>query len=626
MRDKIHEHLRQQPAGATPEQLFALVFAGSSTEPGLAETIVRTLLEEDRRFRWDAASHTWRCVAPQASQPAAEASFVVLDLETTDHGSGASAIIEIGAVRVSRGRIVAQFEQLLNPGVRLSPFVTRLTGIDDALLAEQPTLAEVWPRFREFIGDDDILVAHNGAFDFACLNTASQALTGRALSNRQLCTFRLARQVLPQIPRRGLDALAAHFGIPAADRHRALGDARITTEILLHLLEDLVSRGVSAVDEILELQNHATDGRPFVCRLPRDKVELLPSLPGIYRFFDEKGELLYVGRARNLRERVGSYLSNSADHSDKTLELIRQTTDVRVEIHGSELEAAPEEAAAIRAEKPPFNRLAKHLPRIAFVRLDLDNEYPRLSVTSRLRPGSGSSLTIGPFRKRRDAERAVTALTRLYRLRTCPGNLQPDPAFSPCVQAELQACTAPCAARIPSDQYRVEAEACARALAPSNPSGEAELMRRAQETTRGLNGESTSRLHSDLLVLRRMLGSRRSLTWLTERPSFVVLTGSVHGEWVVAYAVCKGELVLRTRLNHEEAVDAFADTIESHLRGERNSEGDGIDGLTILAAWMRDRPPDDGVIFPLEGPAIHEDLRRDWRATCASMLGLTRRG
>src|SRR5204862_4518107 len=98
-------------------------------------------------------------------------------------------------------------------------------------------------------------------------------------------------------------------------------------------------------------QHQARDGRRFVCLLPRDTVERLPAAPGIYRFFAADGRLLYIGKAKDLRARVGSYLSNAAGHSNKTLDLIRHVHDVRVEVSGSALEAALEEAAAIRRER-----------------------------------------------------------------------------------------------------------------------------------------------------------------------------------------------------------------------------------------------------------------------------------
>src|SRR5262249_14731144 len=150
---------------------------------------------------------------------------------------------------------------------------------------------------------------------------------------------------------------------------------------------------------------------------PRRTVERLPSAPGIYRFFDADGRLLYIGKAKSLRERVGSYLSNAAGHSDKTLDLIRHAREVRVELADSELEAALAEAEAIRRKKRGYNRLGKHLPRIAFLKIALGDEHPRLSITDRA--SSRRAHYVGPFRHRREADRVLGLLTRLFRVRTC---------------------------------------------------------------------------------------------------------------------------------------------------------------------------------------------------------------
>ena len=125
--------------------------------------------------------------------------------------ASATNIIEIGAARVCGGRIVEEFQQLINPGQRLPAFITWLTGIDDAMLADQPPISDVWPHFMEFLGDS-VIVAHNAAFDLGFLNAAARR-TGQALAHPHLCTLRLARRLIPELRRRSLDVVAGHFGI-----------------------------------------------------------------------------------------------------------------------------------------------------------------------------------------------------------------------------------------------------------------------------------------------------------------------------------------------------------------------------------------------------------------------------
>ncbi|HVM95902.1 MAG TPA: exonuclease domain-containing protein, partial [Candidatus Acidoferrales bacterium] len=444
MRDKLFDYLMQHPAGASPAELLDLIFTQRGNDPEFGGRFLQTLLGSDSRFVCRPEEGTWVARAHETlARPLAQTRFVVVDLETTGMGVTASGIIEIGAVRIENGKIVDQFSQLINPGVAVPPFVSYLTGISDVMLADQPRIDAVWPRFVEYVGDD-VLLAHNAPYDMGYLNAAALAFHGRPLPNPHLCSLKLARRLVPESKRRGLDALAALFGVPQSDRHRALGDARITVEVFFHLLERMSAQGILRLDQAIELQHRARDGRPFVCFLPRDKVDQLPLQPGIYRLFGDDGRLLYVGKAKNLRQRVGSYLGNAADHSDKTLDLIRHAHDVRVEVLGSELEAALEEAGAIRREKPPYNRLGKHLPRIAFLKLSLHDTFPRLSITRRI--AGGQAHYMGPFRSRDEAERMLGLLTRLFRLRTCAGKLNPDPALTPCMQGQVGACSEPCAA------------------------------------------------------------------------------------------------------------------------------------------------------------------------------------
>jgi len=626
MRQTLYDYLLERPSGAAPRELLDLIFTQPGADPEFGPRFLRALLEPDQRFVWRPNDGVWTLGLHEAlMRPLRETSFVIVDLETTGLARSAQGIIEIGAAHVRDGRVVAEFQQLVNPGVRLPRFITYLTGIDDAMLADQPGIGEVWPRFLEFLGDA-VLVAHNAAFDVGFLNEASVAFSGRPLSQPHLCTIKLTRRLIPEVRRRGLDALAAHFGIPQADRHRALGDVRITVEVFFHLLERLAARGVARLDQALDLQHQARDGRRFVCLLPRHTVEQLPAQPGIYRFFDVDGRLLYIGKAKNLRERVSSYLSNARDHSNKTLDLIRHSRDVRVELAASELEAALDEAAAIRREQPPYNRLGKHLPRIAFLKLSTADAYPRLMITKTL--GSHRRARyVGPFRSRDEAERALGLLTRLFRVRTCAGALRPDPTFTPCFQGQIDACTAPCAARLPVEAYRQQVERCVAFLDGDTESAERDLTIRRDEHATALRFEAAANTQRDLQLLHRLARRQRTLGWIAAREHFLVLQPTPDRRMVLAYAVLNGRLAMRARLSDASEIDTLATQIHARLRLGHAAPRprDDVDGTTILAAWLRDRGEAAGCVLRIdaiaglaaEWPATQLS---EWRATCETLL------
>jgi len=620
MRDKLHQYLLERPGGASARELLDLIFTQPGADPEFGPRFLHALLAPDQRFVWRPEVGTWNARQhEQLARPLHETTFVVVDLETTGGAASASNIIEIGAARLRNGRVLEEFQQLLNPGVRLHPFITQLTGISDEMLAGQPRLGAVWPRFEEFLGDA-VLVAHNAAFDVGFLNAAAMAYGGRALPHSHLCTLRLVRRLIPELRRRSLDVVAGHFGVPVNDRHRALGDVRITVEIFFHLLEILGTRGIGHLHQVLDFQHHARDGRRFVCLLPRDKVEQLPCAPGIYSFFGEDGRLLYIGKAKNLRERVSSYLSNAAGHSNKTLDLIRHAADVRVQVTGSELEAALSEAEAIREHQPPYNRLGKHLPHVAFVKLTVADEFPRLSVTDKL--GSGKARFAGPFRNREQAQELLGLLTRQFQLRTCAGRLRPDLTTAPCLQGQIAACTAPCAARVPTAIYGQQVQRCLALLdGDARPAAE-ELQRQRDEAAAALRFEAAARIQRDLDRLDTLVRRQRTLGWVVGQHNLLVLQPGADAQSVLAYVVLGGRLALRKRCHDESQMEFLAEEIARQFplyQGTPLRRQD-VDGTQILAAWLRQRGDTEGCVFRIETAAVSSTEVAEWRSACAALL------
>lgn len=175
------------------------------------------------------------------------ATLVIVDLETTGGShAGGDRIVEIGAVRLHAGVVEAEYATLVHPERRIPPFVQRIHGISDAMVARAPRYAEVHAGFLDFC-EGAVLVSHNASFDRGFLDSEARRLTGEPLTHRHLDTLRMARQLLPELARHNLDTLMAHFRIhvPPAERHRALGDARATATLYLELEAIARARGQS---------------------------------------------------------------------------------------------------------------------------------------------------------------------------------------------------------------------------------------------------------------------------------------------------------------------------------------------------------------------------------------------
>ncbi len=602
MRQRLHDHLASRPAGASPEELLDLVFTARGRDPEFARRFLATLLGGDPRFRFDPVDGCWRARVHDAlARPLAEAEFVVVDLETTGGAAAPDGITEIGAVRVVGGRLTETFTTLVNPGRPIPPFVARLTGITDAMVADAPPIADALPRFLAF-ARTATLVAHNAAFDLGHLNAAQQALAGRSLDLPALCTLRLARRLLPELRRRSLDAVGAALGIACFDRHRALPDARIAAEILCVFLERAAERNIQRLDELLDFQRSAVDGRPFVVHIPRARLESVPLTPGVYHLLGADGRLLYVGKARRLRERLGAYFANARGHSSRILDLIRHAHDFRITETGSELAASLLEARQIRELKPPYNRQRKHLPRVGFLKLDVRSPFPRLQVTARL--GADRAVYVGPFPSLDGAERAQAALGRVFGLRTCPGRLSPSPEVTPCLSGQVGSCTAPCAARVDAEAYARQVEECMALLDGDDAASLTRLAARRDQLAAALRFEAAAHAQRDLELLEGVQRRRRTLAWIVGRQNFAVLLPTVGRDAAFLYAVLGGRLAVEARITATtDLAAAVALVRERFARYQGAPLGrEDVDGATIVAAWLRDRGAGEGIILPLDGP------------------------
>ena len=619
MRDKLHTYLLERPSGASPRELLDLIFTQPGADQEFGPRFLRTLLERDPRFAFDESAGRWIATAHAAlACDLDETPFVVVDLETTGGAPGRGhGIIEIGAFRIERGAITAQFAELVHPGRRLPGFITGLTGITDAMLAERPRIDAVLPRFVDFAAGA-VLIAHNAAFDISFLDSARLAVSGEVFEEPHCCTLRLARRLLPSLRRRSLDALGGHFGIPLVDRHRALGDARITVEIFFHLRELLRRHGVLRVGELLDFQHRASDGRRFVCLLPRARVAALPESPGIYRFLGEDGRLLYIGKAKSLRQRVGTYLTNAASHRGKVLDLIRHIRDLEIEVAGSELEASLREAEEIRRHQPPYNRLSKHLPQIAFLKLTTTDPFPRLAVVSRLNGRAGRHF--GPFRGRASAQQAQALLARLFGLRTCSGRLHPAPDVTPCLQGQIGACSEPCTTRVDREAYASRVAAAERFFDGEIDAAQAELERRRDAHSAARRFEAAAKVQRGLELVRRMRNRQRTMSWIVARQHFAVMQPAADGERALLYAVAHGRLVERAAARTAADLDAFAARVDAHLHESqrRALQPADVDGTIILAAWLRARGERDGYVFPLGESAV--PLVPEWTVALTTLL------
>ncbi|MEX0835670.1 MAG: exonuclease domain-containing protein, partial [Nitriliruptor sp.] len=239
----------------------------------------------------------------QLGTPLIDVTFVVLDLETTGLSPGRDRITEVGAVKVRGGEVLGELQTLVHPGRPIPAGVVAVTGINDAMVRDAPPVEAVFPTVLSFLGDA-VLVAHNASFDVSFLRAESERLDYGAFEPVVVDTARLARRlVADEVRDRRLGTLARHFASRTVPDHRALHDARATVDVLHGLIERAGTYGATTLEDLRDLSRSTSEKAYRRVGLVRDA----PRTSGVYRFLDERGEVLYVGKATDLRSRLRTY-------------------------------------------------------------------------------------------------------------------------------------------------------------------------------------------------------------------------------------------------------------------------------------------------------------------------------
>jgi DNA polymerase III epsilon subunit family exonuclease len=391
--DRLVELVEERRGPVFVEEAARRLFALRHAPVGLARSLLDEVVGEDARLAWrgDAVG---LADPPGTDLPLERASFVVVDLETTGLRPGSSRICEIGAVRVRELELEEEFELLVDPGMPVGPVITALTGLRDSDLRGSPHPAIAVRRFLEFAGDA-VLVAHNARFDLSFLDRETERSTGARLAGPVIDTVGLARRLLAgRTSRAGLTSLAQFFGTAAQPCHRALPDAKATAEILVQLIGLAQERGALTVADLVDL------AAPRVRKVyaKRSLAFGAPTTPGVYLFRDAHDNVLYVGRARDLRARLRSYFRTDRQRPavESALAALEQ---IEWRVCGSELEAALEELRLLRELRPPANARNSRPDRYVYLRRRGD------SVVCSSKPSP-----VGPLKSRARARLAARAL------------------------------------------------------------------------------------------------------------------------------------------------------------------------------------------------------------------------
>lgn len=365
--------------------------------------------------------------------------YAIVDIETTGGYAANNVITEVAIVLHDGSREVKRYETLVRPGQPIPRYIQALTGISDEMVADAPYFSEIAPVIYEWLRDA-IFVAHNVNFDYSFLKHQLQAC-GFVLDSRKLCTVRLSRKVFPDVPSYSLGNICQYLGISIPHRHRAGGDADAT----VMLFERIIRAG--GLEHIRGMLKGKNKEQYLPVNLPAEQIERLPQVPGVYYFHDQKGKVVYVGKAKNLRHRVTSHFSNNKPGRQKQ-EFMRNIWSISFETTGTELMAFLLECIEIKRLWPVYNRSLKRFePSYGLYVYEDRRGYSRLILEKKKR----QMLPVYTFSNLEEGRQLLVRLVREAEL--CPRLCFIQKGEGPCEGMRLLTCHGACEQQEAPDSY-----------------------------------------------------------------------------------------------------------------------------------------------------------------------------
>lgn len=372
--------------------------------------------------------------------------YAIVDIETTGGYAGAGGITEIAVFIFDGEKIVQQYETLLNPLFTIPRYVEALTGITNAMVENERHFSAIADELYELL-KDKVFVAHNVNFDYSFIKY-HLAQAGHRLDCKKLCTIRLGRQILPGIPSYSLGNLCKSLGIKIDHRHRAGGDAAATVQLFQHLLKKDANGYVQMVLKAKSKEQYAPPN------LPVEQIKQLPDRPGVYYFHDEKGKVIYVGKAKSLAKRVNSHFSNNNPAKQKQ-EFMRKIHNITYQMCGTELMAFILESIEIRKLWPKQNRSQKRFEQTYALYFFADrNGYARLAIEKK----NKNLQALYTFNLLAEGHRLLKKVCEQFQL--CPRLCYLQPSSITCTAMATEKCLGACENKEPPEQYNARVNQC----------------------------------------------------------------------------------------------------------------------------------------------------------------------
>jgi DNA polymerase-3 subunit epsilon len=276
--------------------------------------------------------------------------YAIVDIETTGGYAANHRITEIAIYHHDGIQITDQYHTLVNPGRNIPYYITGLTGITTEMVLDAPSFDHVAEEIHKQL-EGKVFVAHNAHFDYSFLKREFE-LVGINWQAKKLCTVRLSRKIIPGLRSYSLGSLSESLGIKIANRHRAGGDAAATVKIF----DELLKRDRDG--QIVKALKRNSGETILPPNLPKEEFDRLPAKPGVYYFLNERGQVIYVGKAINIKKRIAGHFTGDAREWSRS-KIRNEIHHIRYELTGNELIALILESQEIRRLWPKYNQAQK---------------------------------------------------------------------------------------------------------------------------------------------------------------------------------------------------------------------------------------------------------------------------
>lgn len=373
--------------------------------------------------------------------------YAIIDIETTGGSARFEKITEIAVFLHDGEKITGEFESLINPERNIPYFITNLTGITNEMVENSPRFFEIAKTIVE-LTEGRTFVAHNARFDYSFIRQEFKSL-GFNFKRNILDTVSLSRKLFPGHRSYSLGNICRDLKIEITGRHRAAGDALATVKLFEMLLRK--DEEINGKRSMLIRNTRISKLNP---KLDISKLEIIPEEPGIYYFYNEEGDLIYIGKSRNLLQRITTHLSNNS--TNRAMEMRDLIADIGWETTGSELIALLRESFEIKDNKPYFNR-AQRRSGFQWAIFSFTDEYGYLNFRYGLTEEDDNPLSV--FTSREKAKSKLSNLVDTYKL--CQKLCGLYETTGPCFQYHVGICRGACCRKEETDSYNERAEKAA---------------------------------------------------------------------------------------------------------------------------------------------------------------------